>query len=112
MAIFLERMQPLRAMPQAVRTSKPARCYLLNPIPARSGAALLVSRDAERGCRRRLERSPDVAVGLRLPEPPERRELPDRIVGPVDAQIGDRPLDRFRDEQSGRAHRPFLATGG
>jgi hypothetical protein len=49
---------------------------------------------------------------LRLPELPEPGELPDRIVVPVDAQVGDWPRLRLGDEHPGRAHGGDLAAGG
>jgi putative hydroxymethylpyrimidine transporter CytX len=44
----------------------------------------------------------DVGLGLWLPELPEPGELPDRVVVPVDPQIGDRPRYRLGDDQPGR----------
>ena len=45
----------------------------------------------------------DVGLGLRLPELPEQGELPDRIVVPVDPQIGDRPGHRLRNDHPVRS---------
>ena len=57
----------------------------------------------------RAQRALHVGLRLRLPDPPEPGELPDRVVVPVDPQVGDRPRHRFGDDHPSRTDRGDLA---
>ena len=60
----------------------------------------------------RAQRPADVGLGLRLPARPESGEFPDRILVPVDPQVGDRPGLRPGDDQPGRPDGGDLAARG
>src|SRR5207237_9170008 len=57
-----------------------------------------------------VERAGDVVVELRLPQLPELGQAADRVVVPVDAQVGHGPVDAVVDQEAGRAHRALLAA--
>jgi hypothetical protein len=59
-----------------------------------------------------MQGAPDIGLRLGLPELPEPGQLPDRIVMPVDPQVGDRPRHGMGDDQPGRPHGGDLAARG
>src|SRR5262249_10769781 len=57
-----------------------------------------------------VEGATNVAGFLRPPHRPQPLQLGDRVVVPVDSQVGDRPGDLVHDPQPARTDRPFLAA--